>query len=89
LLSKLWFFILSEKHLSQKKNKNNKTKSTAQKGLIKKFIILASKKHIKRKEKLTQDIPKRIFQKRIINSPIKIAYKKRKEKITLPRRNPA
>jgi hypothetical protein len=49
---------------------------------------LASKKHIKRKEKLTQDIPKRIFQKRIINNPIKIAYEKRKEKITLPRRNP-
>jgi mannose-1-phosphate guanylyltransferase len=73
LLSKLWFFILSEKHLFQKKNKNNRTKNTTHKGLIKKIIILTSKKHKKRKEKLTQEIPKRIFQKSIINEPTRIA----------------
>jgi hypothetical protein len=45
----------------------------AQKDFIKELIILASKKPKKRKKKLTQDIPQRIFQRTIMIEPIKMA----------------
>jgi ABC-type phosphate/phosphonate transport system substrate-binding protein len=65
--------FLLEKHFFQKNAKNNKIKVITQTGLIKESMILASKNPKKRKEKLTQDMPTKIFQKIIIAELIKIA----------------
>ncbi|MDD5760457.1 MAG: hypothetical protein PHF45_00100 [Candidatus Pacebacteria bacterium] len=64
---------MPEKHFFQKNTKNNKIKTITQVSSTKDLIILASKKPQKRKEKLTQDIPDKIFQTTIIVEQTKIA----------------